>query len=127
MIASVGALILSAYEGLNQRVTSATFLGALGVVCTFMLFMPKLEVFKVWGIEARLVKTLDRAEEILAKLRRLSLISAKSTAMNLAWGNRMATPPAKEKQSILDEMDAQLAELKVSPEDRKPLQRHTFR
>lgn len=122
-IIAVGALILAAYEGFNQRVASATFLGALGVVCTFMLFMPKLEVFKVWGMEARLVRTLDRAEEIIGKLRRLSLISARTGYMQLAWGNRMASPSAKEKQSVLDEIDAQLAELQVSPSERDAITR----
>ena len=35
----------------------------------------------------------------------------------MAWGNRMGTPPAREKQAVLDDIDAQLAELKVTPDE----------
>jgi hypothetical protein len=122
-IIAVGALIMAAFESFNQRIASASFLGTLGVVCTFMVFMPKLEVFKVWCIEARLTKTLDRAEEILGKLQRLSAISAKSTYMSYAWANRMGTPSARAKQTILDDVDKQLAELNVSPAERKQMAR----
>lgn len=117
-LVAIGALILAAFEGFSQRVTSAAFLGTLGVVCTFMVFMPKLEVFKVWGVEARLNKTLDRAEEILGKLRRLSLISARSSYMTMAWSNRMDGPSVRDKQAILDEVDRQLSELNVTLEER---------
>lgn len=114
-IIAVFSFIFAVYEGANQRVSSATFLGALAIACTFLVFMPKLEVFKVWGIEARLSKTLDRAEEILGKLTRLSQISASATYMQMAWGNRMGTPSVKDKQKILDDIDAQLVDLKVNP------------
>ncbi|MET4208646.1 hypothetical protein [Bradyrhizobium sp. LA2.1] len=120
-IIAVGSLIMAAFEGFNQRVASASFLGTLGVVCTFMVFMPKLEVFKVWGIEARLNKTLDRAEEILGKLQHLSVISAKSTYMSYAWANRIGSPSAKAKQAILDDVDKQLTELRVTEAERKEI------
>ena len=115
---AIVALILALYEGFNQRLGSAAFLGALFVACTFMVFLPKLEVFKAWGVEARLTKTLDRADEILAKLRRLSLISAKASYMNAAWSNRMGSPSTKDKQAILDEVDQQLSDLNVSKAER---------
>jgi hypothetical protein len=34
-------------------------------------------------------------------------------------GNRMGAPPAAEKQAILDEIDQQLADLNVSPDEMK--------
>jgi hypothetical protein len=114
---AIGALIMAAFEGFNQRVSSAVFLATLGVVCTFLLFMPKLEVFKVWGIEAKLQQTVTEAVATLAGLRRLADISARASYLTIAWGNRMGTPPARDKQAVLDEIDAQLKELKVSPEE----------
>jgi len=117
-VMAIVSLILALYEGFNQRVGSAAFLGALFVACTFMVFLPKLEVFKAWGVEARLTKTLDRADEILAKLRRLSLISAKASYMNAAWSNRMGSPSTGDKQAILDEVDQQLGDLNVSKAER---------
>ena len=115
---AIVSVILALYEGFNQRLGSATFLGALFVACTFIVFLPKLEVFKAWGVEARLAKTLDRADEILAKLRRLSLINAKAGYMNAAWSNRMGSPSTKDKQAILDELDQQLGDLNVSKAER---------
>lgn len=41
--------------------------------------------------------------------------------MNVGWGNRMGSPSAKDKQAMLDEVDAQLRDLKVSAEERKAL------
>jgi hypothetical protein len=114
---AIGALIMAAFEGFNQRVASASFLGTLGVVCTFLVFMPKLEVFKVWGVEAKLQQTVTEAVATLASLKRLAEISARASYLTIAWGNRMGTPPAKDKQAVLDEIDNQLAELKVSPEE----------
>lgn len=114
---AIGALILAAFEGFNQRVTSAAFLGTLGVACIFLLFMPKLEVFKVWGIEAKLQQTVTEAVATLAGLKRLAEISARASYLTIAWGNRLGTPPAKDKQAVLDEIDSQLVELKVSPEE----------
>ncbi|WP_398474420.1 hypothetical protein [Tardiphaga sp.] len=120
-IIAVGALILAAYEGFNQRVTSAAFLGALGIACTFMLFMPKLEVFKVWGFEARLVKTLDEAKEILEKLRRLAVINAKSTYEAVGIGQRWDASSAVENQARLDEINIQLVDFGVPEAERRSL------
>jgi hypothetical protein len=64
---------------------------------------------------------LNEAQSIIERLRKLSAISARASYLTIAWGNRLGTPPAKEKQAVLDEIDGQLAELnaltklKVSP------------
>ncbi|GEC52218.1 hypothetical protein BEL01nite_12610 [Bradyrhizobium elkanii] len=54
----------------------------------------------------------------LATVRRLAEISARASYLTIAWGNRLGTPSAKDKQSVLDDIDAQLSELKVTPEER---------
>src|SRR5262249_16169984 len=45
----------------------------------------------------------------------------KASYMNAGWGNRMATPSAREKQAMLDEIDNQLRDLNVPTEERKAL------
>ena len=112
------SIACAVYQAMNKELAAASVLAAMGVALTMIVFLPKLEVFKAFGIEARLTQTLDRAEEILGKLRRLSLISAKSNYMSLAWNNRMDGPTALDKQMILDQVDKQLAELNVSTDER---------
>jgi len=120
---AMGALIMAAFEGFNQRVSSAVFLGTLGVVCTFLLFMPKLEVFKVWGVEAKLQQTVTEAVATLASVKRLAEISAKASYLTIAWGNRFDGPRAREKQAVLDEINGQLSEMKVAPDEIANIQR----
>jgi hypothetical protein len=122
-IVSIGSLIMAAYEGFNQRLASAWFLAALGVVCTLIVFIPQLEALKAFGIEAKLRQTYTEAVATLASVKRLAEISAKATYLTLAWGNRMGTPPAREKQAVLDEIESQLAELKVSPQQLADIRR----
>ncbi len=120
---AIVSVILALYEGFNQRVTSAAFLGALFVACTFILFLPKLEVFKAFGVEAKLQQTVTEAVATLASLKRLAEISARASYLTIAWGNRMGTPPTRDKQAVLNEIDNQLAELKVSPDEIANIQR----
>jgi hypothetical protein len=120
-IVALGTLIMAAYEGFNNRVPSAVFLGTLGVVCTFMVFLPKIEVFKVWGVEARMrevKETLSEAQVLTSKLNKLAAINARVSYLLMAWGNRMDGPTAAEKQSLLDEVDKQLSEMGMKPEER---------
>lgn len=118
---AIGSLFMAVFEGLNQRFPSAGFLGTLGVVCTFLVFMPKIEVFKVWGVEAKLreVKdTLTEAQVLTKKLNKLASINARVSYILMGWGNRMDGPSAKEKQAVLDEVDKQLADMEITPEER---------
>lgn len=105
MCAALGTftLILTVYQAAHGKLTSSAALGAAFVVCGLFVFIPQLKAFKVWGVEAELKETIDRAEEILGKLRRLSLISAKASYMSSAWSSRMSSPSAKDTQTILDE------------------------
>lgn len=83
---AIVSVILAAYEGFNQRVTSAMFLGGLFIACTLMVFLPKLEVFKAFGVEAKLQQTVTEAVATLASLRRLAEISARASYLTIAWG-----------------------------------------
>jgi hypothetical protein len=74
------------YQGMNEKNGSAAVLGGIAVASTLLVFFPRLEVFKAFGVEARLSQTLDRAQEILQELQRLSIISARTSYMTMAWG-----------------------------------------
>ena len=115
------ALILTVYQAAHGKITSSAALGAAFVVCGLFVFIPQLKAFKVWGVEAELKETIDRAEEILGKLRQLSLISAKASYMSSAWSNRIGSPSAKDTQTILDEVDQQLADLNVWKAEREAI------
>jgi hypothetical protein len=72
-------------------------------------------------VDVRLRRSLDRAEELLARLKDLSVISAKTSYLTLAWGNRVGTPLAKDKQEILDQFDEQLTALKVNGDENREI------
>jgi hypothetical protein len=124
---AIFSIICAVFQAMNDRLGSAGVLAALFVACTMIVFLPQLEVFKAFGIEARLAKTLDRAEEILGRLRTLSEISARVSYLTMAWSNRWGQPSVKEKKAVLDGIDKQLEDIKVSPEERKSLARPLVR
>jgi hypothetical protein len=105
------------YQAFNNQKGSAVTLGTIFLVGALIVFLPQVEFIKTLGVEARLRKTVTEAVATLASLKRLAEISARASYLTIAWGNRMGTPPAREKQAVLDEIDAQLSELKVSPEE----------
>jgi hypothetical protein len=112
------ALLCAVYQAMNNKLGSATVLGTIFLVGSLIVFIPQLEVLKAWGVEARLRQSLDRAEEIIGRLRQLSVISAKATYTAMTWSNRLGAPSAKEKQALLDQVDEQLTSLDVSEQER---------
>lgn len=119
----VGALILCVFQAWSGKITSASALGAAFVLCSVFLFLSQIKTFKIWEIQVELRETLDRADEIIGRMRKLATISARASYLTIAWGNRIGAPPAKERQAVLNEINNQLAELKVSPEELADIQR----
>jgi hypothetical protein len=117
------ALLCAVYQAMNDKKGSAATLAAIFFLCAMIVFIPKLDVLEAFGVKAQLNKTLDRAEEIIGKMKRLSEINARASYMTMAWSNRLGAPSAKEKQAILDEVDAQLTDLNVTAEERKAITR----
>jgi hypothetical protein len=115
---SMFAFLGAVYQAFNNEKGSAAALGTLFLVGALIVFLPQVEFIKTLGVEAKLRQTVTEAVATLENLRRLSEISAKATYMQMAWGNRWGGPPAHDKQMILDEVDAQLAELKVPTSQR---------
>src|SRR5262249_8568968 len=112
------SLLCAVYQAMNDKLLSATTLGSIFLVAALILYIPNLEVLKAWGVEARLRQSLDRAEEIIDRLRRLSTLSARVTYLTMAWSNRWGEPSGREKMSLLDDIDKQLEGRDVTPEER---------
>jgi hypothetical protein len=121
------SLLCAVYQAMNNSLRSAGVLATIFLVSALIVFIPQLEMLKAWGVEARLNKTLDRAEEIIGRLRRLSTVSARVTYLTMAWSNRWGVPPAKEKMAVLDDINKQLEEMQVTPEERKAIARPLVR
>jgi hypothetical protein len=122
-IVAIGALILCAFQAWNKEFRSASAFGVIFVLCAVFLFLPQIKAFKVWEVQVETRETLDQAKAIIERLTKLAAISARASYLTIAWGNRFGTPPAREKQAVLDEIDNQLAELKVSPKELADIQR----
>jgi hypothetical protein len=112
------AFLGSVYQAFNNEKGSAGILGTLFLVGSLIVFIPQLEFIKTFGVEAKLRQTVTEAVATLQNLKRLSQISARASYLTIAWGNRLGTPSAKDKQAVLDDIDAQLTELKITPEER---------
>jgi hypothetical protein len=121
------SLLCAVYQAMNDKLWSATTLGTIFLVSALVFYLPHLEVLKAWGVEARLRQSLDRAEEIIERLRRLSTLSARVTYLTMAWSNRLGEPPARERMSLLDDIDKQLEEMNVAPAERKAIIRPLIR
>jgi hypothetical protein len=114
----VCSLILAVFQAWNGKVISAAALGLAFAVCAMVLYLSQIKTLKVWQVEVELRETLDRAEEIIGRVRKLASISARASYLTIAWGNRLGTPTAKDKHAVLDDIDAQLTDLKVTAVER---------
>ncbi|UPJ68110.1 hypothetical protein [Bradyrhizobium sp. 191] len=118
---AIFALICAVYQAMNEKVAAGGLLSAIFLVCVLVVFLPKLEILEAWGVKAHLVRTLNEADEILAKLRRLAVINAKSTYEAVGIGQRWDGHSAVENQARLDEINAQLADFGVPEKERRDL------
>jgi hypothetical protein len=101
----------------NQQKQGSAF-SALMFVCVVLAYVPQLDSIKGGFVDAKFNRTLNQANEIISRLSKIAVTNATIGYTTLAWGNRFAAPAAKTKQRIADEMDRQLAELKISADER---------
>lgn len=107
----------------RDRIKAGALVSTLFVLCVVLAYFPQLDSIRAFAVDVRLRHSLDRADEILARLKDLTIASAKTSYMTLAWGNRLGTPSVKDKQAILDQFDEQLLFLKVSSDERREIER----
>jgi hypothetical protein len=109
---------------LLDRVAAATLVAGLFVVVALFNYLPDMESFKAFGIEAKLRAKLTEAEDILRKLRRSAEAMAQLTYHTLGWGSRMGGLTAKRKQTLADEIDVVLTDLGIEPTKLAELKKH---
>jgi hypothetical protein len=115
------SFVLAVYLALHNRIGSSMVLSALALLTALLAYLPQLESVSAFAVNVKLRNSLDRAEEILTRLRAQSVVNAKLAYTTLAWGNRLGAPKAAEKQRLLDEMDDQLATMNVSADERSEI------
>ena len=120
-LGAMACIVLATVFAWQDKLKAATLLSALFFLCVVLAYFPQLDSIKAFAVDVRLRRSLDRAEELLARLKDLSVISAKTSYMTLAWGNRAGTPLAKDKQAILDQVYEQLNALKVSDDEKREI------
>jgi hypothetical protein len=116
-------LIIAVVLALIDRVAAGSLVATLFVVLALFHFLPQMESFKAFGIEAKWRERLREAEDILDKLRRSTIASAEFGYFMLGWGSRMGGPRSKERQALADQMDSVLNELNVDREKLAALKR----
>jgi hypothetical protein len=108
---------------MSDQKGSAGVLAGIFLASTLMFYIPRVVSISAWGVSAKLQSTLDEAKDIIERLKKLAEANAKATYLTVAWGNRLGSPPATEKQKVLDETDAQLRALGVDEAERKQIAR----
>ena len=118
------ALLCAVYEAMNQRLASSGVLAGIFVAAALLMYLPQMGTFKAFGVEATLIQQkLDRAEEILEKMKQLSIASAKSAYLGLAWSSRIGGIEPRKKQEVLDLISDQLRTIGISDDDRRDIAR----
>jgi hypothetical protein len=106
-------LVLAIVLALLDRVAAATLMAGLFVVLALFHYLPQMESFKAYGIEAKWRAKLGEADELLRKLRQSTLASAMLTYNMIGWGSRLGGIDIRTKQKLADEAEAALADLNV--------------
>lgn len=125
--AATVSFALAVFLALHDRKGVSIILLAAALVAAVLAYLPQLDSLSAFAVNVKLRSSLDRADEILTKLRKLSIANAKLGYTTLAWGNRLGKPKASSKQLILDEMDDQLSNMNVSEDERADIKRSYVR
>ena len=102
---SFGLTIIWAFQ--RRRVGTPAMV-LLFVLCGAFAYLPEMDSISAGWVSFKLNKTVDRAEELLDRLKKLASINATVTYSLISWVNRWNGMPLKEKQEISDQIDAQL-------------------
>src|SRR5712672_1560143 len=90
-------LFIAVALALMDRVAAGSLVAGLFVIVALFHYLPQMESFKAYGVEAKWRARLNEADEILRKLQQSTLASAKLTYLTLGWGSRIGGPQPKDK------------------------------
>jgi hypothetical protein len=122
-LAAATCFVLMIVFAFKDKLKAATLLATVFFVSVILGYFPQLDSIAAFSINVKLHNNLERAEEILKQLRDLAALNAKSSYFAMTWNNLWGRPSAKDKQTILDEIDQQLTALKVTEEERHAMTR----
>lgn len=104
LVAATICFALAICLTLLDRIPAATLMAALFVVLVLFHYLPQMESFKAFSVEAKMRARLSEAEDILAKIKEAAKVSAILAYHTIGWGSRMG-PPIREKQAVADNVD----------------------
>jgi len=87
-----------------DKVAAGTLAAGLFVVVVLMLYLPEMESFKAFGLEAKMRARLNEAEKLLRDLQAAGSVLGKVGYHVFGYGSRMSHP-VKVKQEIADQID----------------------
>jgi len=104
-----GLIILFAFQG---RTVAGVII--LFFLCVTFGYFPELDSISAGWVNVKLAKNLNRAEEILGRLKSLASINAKVGYSLMSWSNRFGGGiPLADKQQISDQIDADLKSYEI--------------
>lgn len=106
-------LVIAVALALVDHVAAGSLVAGLFIVVALLHYLPQMESFKAYGVEAKWREKLSQADEILQMLRQSTLGSAKLTYLILGWGSRMGGPTPEDRRAVADLVDAALLDLDV--------------
>lgn len=114
-----GGVAFAASLGLavSDNLQSATLCAGLFIMATLFHYIPQLESFKAFNIEAKLDRKINEAERLLDKIKSSSIASAENTFFSLGWGNRMASPSWETKFQVAERTIASLSSVGLTRQD----------
>jgi hypothetical protein len=123
-VAAAACLGLAIFFAWQDKLKAATLLSALFVICTVLAYFPRLDSIKAFTlVDVKLKRGLDQAEEILTKIRKASVASARVAYMGTAWGGRWGGMSERDKQELLDSVNEQLQAVGIKDEEREEIVR----
>jgi hypothetical protein len=106
-------LLIAVGLALADRVAAGSLVAGLFIVVALLHYLPQMESFKAYGVEAKWREKIGQADEILKKLQQSTLASAKLTYLILGWGSRMGGPRPDDRRDVANQVDAALLDLDV--------------
>jgi hypothetical protein len=112
LVASV-LLVFAIVLALLDKVAAGSLIASLFIVISLFHFLPQMESFKAFGVEAKWRERLKEADELLEKLRQSALTSSLHGYSMLGWGSRLGGFTARLKRDLANQIDGTLKNLDV--------------
>lgn len=110
-----GALLcfmLAIYFAFVGKEAAGTLMAGMSISTALLRYLPEMESFKAFGLEAKMRQRLGEAEAIVEQLKDSIIVFGKISYHLFGEGSRMSHP-VRDKQILADEVDKLLIQMKV--------------